>query len=182
MVKRDVGDDARQRYDDVRRVEPTAKAGFPNYKVAFLLRKTFQRHDRDDFKQRQVIVSGKLFEQRLDFFNQTDEFIFRNQLTIDLNPFAKRNQMRRGEQPDPQSGRAINAFEHRAGRAFAVRSGDMDEAQFFLRIARERGEMERVFQPEIRAEHLQAVKKLDGFGISHGGNFADYRSTVKVMS
>src|SRR5665213_1627102 len=75
--------------------------------------------------------------------------------------------MRRGEQPDAQSGCAINAFEHGAGRAFAVRAGDVDEAEFFLRIAGERGERARVFQPEIRAEHLQAVKKLDGFGIIH---------------
>src|SRR5476651_1191961 len=75
--------------------------------------------------------------------------------------------MRRGEQPDAQTGRAINAFEHRAGRAFAVRAGDVDEAEFFLRIAGERGELVRVFQPEIRAEQLQPVKKSNGFGIIH---------------
>ncbi len=75
--------------------------------------------------------------------------------------------MRRGEQADAQSGCAINAFEHRAGRAFAVRAGDVDEAEFFLRIARERGELARVLQPKIRAEQLQAVKKLDGFGVCH---------------
>jgi hypothetical protein len=27
--------------------------------------------------------------------------------------------------------------------------------------------LKRVFQPEIRAEQTQAVKKLDGFGVSH---------------
>src|SRR5271169_6051619 len=75
--------------------------------------------------------------------------------------------MRRRKKSDTQSGRAINAFEHRAGRAFTVRAGDVDEAEFFLRIAGERGELARIFQPEIRAEHLQAVKKLDGFGIIH---------------
>ena len=75
--------------------------------------------------------------------------------------------MRRSEQSDAQSGCAIDAFEHRARRAFAIRAGDVDKAEFFLRIANERGELARVFQPEIRAEHLQAVKKLDGFGIIH---------------
>ena len=75
--------------------------------------------------------------------------------------------MRRGEQSDAQAGCAINAFEHGAGGAFAVRAGDVDEAQFFLRIARERGEFEGVFQSELGAEQTQAVKKLDGFGVGH---------------
>ena len=172
MVERDVGDDAGQRRDDVRRVEPSAKAGFPNHQVAFLFGEKFQRHDRDDFKKRRVMVGGKLFEQRLQFCHQPDDFDFRNQLPVDLNSFAERNQMRRGEQPDAQSRRAINAFQHGAGRAFAVGAGDVDEAEFFLRIACQRGELERVFQPELRAEQTQAVKKLDGFGVSHTCNFA----------
>lgn len=75
--------------------------------------------------------------------------------------------MRRGEQPDAQAGRTINALQHRAGGAFAVRAGDMDEAQLRLRIAAARRQPERVFQPEIRAEQIQPVKKLDGFGIIH---------------
>jgi len=40
---------------------------------------------------------------------------------------------------------------------------------FFLRMARERGEFERVFQPELCAEQTQTVKKLDGFGVGHAG-------------
>ena len=113
------------------------------------------------------MVGGKLFEQRLQFRDEPDDFAFRNKLSVDLNPFAERNQMRRGEQAGAQACCAVNAFEHGAGRAFAVSAGDVDEAEFFLRIAGERGEFTRVLQPEIRAEHLQAVEKLDGFGISH---------------
>ena len=93
--------------------------------------------------------------------------------------------MRRGEKPDAQSGCAINAFKHCAGRAFAVRAGDVDEAEFFLRIAGERGELARVFQPEIRAEHLQAVKKLDGFGIIHAliaSQMSKFFATTKVLT
>ena len=75
--------------------------------------------------------------------------------------------MRRSEQADAQAGRAINAFEHRARRTFAVRTGDVDETELGLRIARQRGEFARVFQPEIRAKHLQAVEKLDGFSVGH---------------
>jgi hypothetical protein len=75
--------------------------------------------------------------------------------------------MRRGKQSNAQTGRAINAFQDRAGGTFAVRPGDVNKAKFVLRIAREFGESKRIFQPEICAEQLKAVKKLDGFGISH---------------
>jgi hypothetical protein len=43
----------------------------------------------------------------------------------------------------------------------------MYETEFFLRIACQRGELERVFQPELRAEQTQIVKKFDGFRINH---------------
>ena len=92
--------------------------------------------------------------------------------------------MRRSEQSDAQSRCAINAFEHRAGRAFAIRAGDVDEAEFFLRMPGERGKLERVFQPEIRAENLQAVKKLDGFGIIHAliaSQMSKFFATTKVL-
>ena len=63
------------RRDDLRqRTEPSAEAGFPDHQIAFLFGEKFQRHDRDDFKQRQVIVGGKLFEQWLNFFDEPDEF------------------------------------------------------------------------------------------------------------
>src|SRR5450432_1628501 len=93
--------------------------------------------------------------------------------------------MRRSKKSDAQSSRAVNAFEHRAGRAFAVRAGDVDEAEFCLRIAGERGELARVFQPEIRAEQLQAVKKLDGFGIIHAliaSQMSKFFATTKVLT
>src|ERR1035438_5430515 len=74
--------------------------------------------------------------------------------------------MWRGEQADAQSRRTVNAFEHRACRAFAIGAGDVDEAEFILRIAGVRGELKRVLQPKIRAEHLQAVEKINSGGVS----------------
>src|SRR5262249_1891136 len=99
-------------------------------------------------------------------------------LPIDLNALAKRNQVRRSEQPHAQSPRAINAFQHRARRAFAVRARDMDEPKLFLRIARERREFEGVFQAQLGAEQPQAVKELNSFRISHGSARAAYGSKL----
>ena len=68
MVELDVGDDAGQRHDDVRGVEPSAEAGFPNHQITFLFGKKLQRHHRDDFKKSRMMICWKLFEQRLQFF------------------------------------------------------------------------------------------------------------------
>ena len=73
--------------------------------------------------------------------------------------------MRRGKQANAQSRRAINAFEHGACRAFAVRARDVDQTKFLLRIARERRELARVFQTELRAEPAQVVEESNGFGV-----------------
>ena len=43
----------------------------------------------------------------------------------------------------------------------------MDEAQPVLRIAGQRGELEGVFQPELRAKKPEVVEKLNGFGVIH---------------
>ena len=92
--------------------------------------------------------------------------------------------MRRGEQSHAQSGCAINAFQHRASRAFAVGASDVDEPESFLRIAGERGKFARGLQSEICTEQIQAVEKLDGFGVGHvrgkdkGSSLNDERDVV----
>ena len=116
------------------------------------------------------------------FSNQPDNVVLANPPAVDLDPFAERNQVWRGEQPDAQAGRAIDAFQHGTRRALAIGAGDVDEAEPVLRLARQRRKLERVSQSELRAEQTQVKEKLDGFGIRHGGNFEAYRSTMKVMS
>jgi hypothetical protein len=46
----------------------------------------------------------------------------------------------------------------------------VNEPQFLLRISGERGEFERVFKAELRAEDAQVVEKLDCFGVGHSMN------------
>lgn len=55
----------------------------------------------------------------------------------------------------------------RARRAFAVRSGNVDEAKALLRVVGECGELKRILQADLRAEPAQAIKVLDGFGAIH---------------
>ena len=114
------------------------------------------------------MVAGKFSEHGLYFADEANNIGFADQLAIRLNPLAKRNQMRRREQPHTQSRRAVNAFEHRARRAFAIRAGDVDETELVLWIARARGERTRSFQSKPRAKKSKAVKELNGFGVCHG--------------
>ena len=211
MVELDVGDDAGQWRDDVRRVQASAHARLPNDQIALLLGEITQRHDRHDLEKGRMrcIRSRKLwlaplvlacsrslqavragvrvaqaeacghivgcslrlgpavFDQIFDLTHQPHHVRLADEPAIHLNPFAKRNQMRRGEQPDAQPRRAINAFEHRAGGAFPVRTGDVNEAQLVLRIARQRRELEGVFQPQLQTEQAQVVEEPDGFGVGH---------------
>jgi len=102
------------------------------------------------------------------FSNEPDDVVLANPPAVDLDPFAERNQVWRGEQPDALAGRTIDAFQHGAGRAFAIGAGDMDEAEPVLRVARQRCQLKCVFEAKLRTEQTQAVEKLDGFGISHG--------------
>jgi hypothetical protein len=114
-----------------------------------------------------MCFGGELFQQRLKFSNETNDVRFGNELSIDLKSFCERNEMRRSEKPDAQSCRAINALQHRARRAFAIGSRDMNETKFVLWISRQRSKFEGVFQPQLRSKHPKLVEKLNGFGIVH---------------
>jgi hypothetical protein len=133
----DVGDHTGQRRDDVGGIQSAAQAGFPDDQVAVLPGEKFQGHHGDHFKKCRVVAGRKLPEQRLQFGHQSHHVVFRDPLPVDLNPLAKRDQMRRGEQAGAPSRRAVNALQHRAGRAFAVGAGHVNEAQPRLRIARQ---------------------------------------------
>ena len=76
--------------------------------------------------------------------------------------------MRRGEEAGFIAGVAIDRFEHRAGRAFAVGAGDVDEFEFVLRATGKLGEFERALQSKIRSKLLKLVEELDGFFVIHG--------------
>jgi hypothetical protein len=65
--------------------------------------------------------------------------------------------MRRGKQTHAQTRRAINAFQHCASGTLAIGARDVDEAEFVLGPASQRGQMERIFQPELQPKEPQLV-------------------------
>ena len=95
--------------------------------------------------------------------------------------------MRRREQADAQARRPIDALQHRAGGAFAISARHVDEAEPVLGIARQRGQLERVVQAQLRAKPAEAIQESDGFGVGHslknpGFNLCKLRSRPSVCN
>src|SRR6476646_3822891 len=102
-----------------------------------------------------------------------------NHFAVDANPFAKRDEVRGGEEAGAISLRATNRIDHRANGSFAVRAGDMDDFGCRGTCARRRAfdtnavttfseKSLRVFQPEFYAEALEAVEPGERLPVVHG--------------
>ncbi len=167
VIVLDVGNHARDRSDNVRGIEPATQPRFPNDNIALLLRKIFERHDRDRFEEGWVAAGWKCGKPRTNLGDQPDDVIFRDRGAIDLKAFREADEVRRGKESCFEARRTIDAFEHRTGGAFAVRARDMNEAKALVRISREFGQAKGVVQAEVRAEQSQGVEILDSFGVRH---------------
>jgi hypothetical protein len=114
-----------------------------------------------------MFIRGEFFEHRLQVIDESRDVRFADEPPIDLNSLGETDQVRRREQPNAQASSPINTLQHRTGGTFAVRARDVDETQPILWIAHERGKLERVVQPQLRAKKAEAIKKLDCVGVSH---------------
>ena len=133
--------------------------------VAGGAREMQQRDGRDDLEERRSppLVARRsgssvhVVDRPAHLVDQLAEPFGRARQTVDRQPLLDPLQVRRGEEADAQARGAADAFEQRARRAFAVRAGDVDEAEFFLRIARECGEAARIFTGARLPAHADAV-------------------------
>ena len=183
MIVLDVGDDTDQGRNDISGIQPSAQTGFPDHQVALLLGEVAQGHNGHDLKEGGVLgsrilpqirgrrVTGRLpppfLQQRLHLGDEPPYIARGDRVTVDLDALTKGDQVRRGEQADAQARRPIDALQHRAGRALPVGAGDVDEAQPLLRVAGQRGELERVGQAELRAKPAEAIQESDGVSVGH---------------
>src|SRR5262249_48246288 len=98
---------------------------------------------------------------------QPGDFCCRNQLAIDLNPFAKGNQMRRRKQADVETSRPVDAFEHGAGGAFAIGSSHMNKAEPILGVTSESGQLKRIGETKLGSKPSQTIQKFNSVWIRH---------------
>ena len=149
VIEVDGGDDRGERGDDVGGIKPTAQTGFPQNNVHLLPRKMLEGHHGDHFKKSRQPICGKISHERLQTFHQPYHLRLTDRLAVDLNAFAKAQEVRRGEQASLHSRLAADAFEHGAHGSFAVGAGHVSEAQALMRIAGVGGEGARIFQVQL---------------------------------
>src|SRR5688500_16752940 len=100
MIMLDVCNHARKWGYNVRRIQAPPHSGLPNDEIAILFAKVNQRHDRHEFKEGwskwpQLHVPST---QRLHYREgQSRDIFFRNACAIYLDPFRKRDQVRRSK-------------------------------------------------------------------------------------
>src|SRR5439155_23742846 len=107
---------------------------------------------RHDLEESRMLLSRKMLQQWLQLEHLLYDLRLAYGLAVDLDTLAERDQVRRGEQTGPQACRSINALEHRARRTFPVGASHMDEAQTFLRVARQRSQLEGIRHAQLGAE------------------------------
>ena len=88
---------------------------------------------RDQLELRRVVGHG--LGVWLDLLSDLGKLVVGDHFAVDLHPFIEAGDKRRCVKSGAVARRAKNRVEHRGGGAFAVRPGDVDEFQCFLRIA-----------------------------------------------
>ena len=137
VVEPDVDDDRRLgRRDDVGGIELAAQADFEHYDVARMARKILHRDAGDQLEFGRVFVEG--VGQRLDAGRDLGQLAVGNGFVVDLHPLVEANDVRRGVQPRAVARGAEHVGQHRGGRSLAVRAGDVDEFELFLRVSHAR--------------------------------------------
>ena len=91
--------------------------------------------------------------------------VFRNQVAVDADAFAKIHQMRRGVEPDTVTGRLQHGGRHRGGRPLTVRAADVERGIPVVRPAQPGQHRLDRLEAELDAAPLKPVEKLDGRGI-----------------
>ena len=167
VIELDIGDDAGERRDDVGGVEPATHAGFPNHQFTALFDEILERQYHDDLEKGRMPIRRKMGEPIPGAFDEADDVVPGDELSVDLDAFAEADQVRRGEQTGAQSGGAVNGLEHGAGRTFAVGAGHVDEPELAVGMAGEFGQAQGVLESQFQAEQPQAVEEFDGLGVSH---------------
>ena len=105
VLQPDVGDDAQDRDDDVRGVEPSPESCFDHGHLDVALREVVEGHRRGHFEERQLQIDH-LFAVLV---HEVHHLLLGNHLAVHADPFAEVLQVGRGEEPRAVAG----LLEHR---------------------------------------------------------------------
>ena len=162
MLQPDVRNDRRlRRADNVRCVEPPAETDLQHHRIAPLLGKVPKRHRGEDFKLRGRVLHavrggfhrfGGAAERRIGYVR-----------AVNAEALVHAHKMRGRIKPRFVSRGAQDRGEHRAGRAFAVRPGDVYIFQRVLHIAQPVHQLAHPLQPQTAALPVGAMNERERF-------------------
>ena len=90
MVKTDIGNDRKNRSDDIGTVKSSSKSYFDYRIVYFLLGKVLECHGRGQLEERRM----KRFEESTVLFYKVDDILFRQAFSVHTDALAEINKMR----------------------------------------------------------------------------------------
>ena len=127
MVERDGRDGDHRRARGGRRVEATAESGLKYCHGDARLSEGDERDCRHLLEERRqrARLALDIFGRVAHAGGEAREVFARDVATCDSRALGYRDQMRRRVETGAKARRAADAFEHRGGRAFAVRASDL---------------------------------------------------------
>jgi hypothetical protein len=129
MIHVDGGQDGNQGMNHIGGVQATTKTSLKDDEINALAPEIVEGQGRGYFEECGMPF---LFDECAYPIDTPDEVCIVNWQTVDLNPFTKPNQVRRGKEPGFDSGGPADGVNHRADRSFAISTGNMDKAQCIL--------------------------------------------------
>ena len=162
MVEADVGDDGKNRGDDVGAVESAAQSHFDDRVINLLLCEVFQCHGSGEFEEGWM----KWFEESTVLFNEINDILLRNAFAVHSDTFSEIYQMGRGVESYLVTLALENGSKGMGAGSFAVGSSNMDGLVLLMR-------MTKVF--------IQGECRLQAWLVSLRSNFLKDRSTIEEI-
>ena len=163
MVERDRGDGAGgRRVDDVGGVAAAAETDFQDAQVGRRCGEQVEGGGGDDLEHGDRGAVVDLF----DALHRGDQAVVRHQFAGDADAFVEAHQMRRGVDMHAQAGGLGHRPDERAGAAFAVGAGDVDDRrQALLGMVQAAQQGVQPVEAEVDQPGMQALEA--------GGDFFD---------
>ena len=149
------------RGDDVRRIEAATHTDLEDDERAVLLLEPAEGHRGDHLEVRRLLTEGLCGSTHTG--SKPAEIRIRNRLAIDRDALVKLVEVRRDIETGTETRRRQNRLGHDAGRALAVRAGDVHIMELLLRVAERVHEIPHSLEPDLRMFPVRSVKERDGF-------------------
>ena len=172
MLQPDVGDDAYDRYDDIRGVESSAQSRFDHRDLDVALCEVVESQCRGHFEERQFQLDHLV----VVFVHEVHDLLFGNHLAVDADAFGEILQVGRGEKPRAVAGLLQYRGDDMRYGTFAVRARHVDREEIALGVADVAAECGDALQSRLVGRcafgfegRQRLEEEFEGLGVIHIG-------------